>query len=95
MGLWLALVRHFNGSWPSNVGPMAVSVVSLTVSSLPSTFIVVDIFIVSSMKDSAGYLRSWATQHQARNDVLHIILCCYYGKRIIVSDIDTIRSRSK
>ena len=76
---FIFLVRYLTGSvTPSNLGPTVVSVITLTVASLPSGLIPIDVFIVGYMKNSSGHFQQWASE-AVRQDVVDTILYTYYG----------------
>lgn len=62
----------------------AVTILSMTVMLLSAALVPVDVFLVSSMKNSNGTYQDWAKQPQVRELVLRNIMHVYFGFIIII-----------
>lgn len=73
------MVRYLTGTAPSSIGPTVTAVSVLTLASLPTALLPIDIFIVGYMKNVSGDFQSWASDSLVRRDVGTIIMSAYYG----------------
>ena len=73
------LVRYLTGNAVSERVPTVVSIVALTVASLPTGLVPIDVFIVGYMKNSSGQFQPWAIDSRDRHDFSTTLLCAYYG----------------
>jgi hypothetical protein len=73
------LVRYLTGNVVSERVPTVVSIVALTVASLPTGLVPIDVFIVGYMKNSSGQFQPWASDTRDRHDFSTTVLCAYYG----------------
>ena len=73
------LVRYLTGNVVSERVPTVVSIVALTVASLPTGLVPIDVFIVGYMKNSTGQFQPWASDSRDRHDFSTTLLCAYYG----------------
>ncbi|EFX78429.1 hypothetical protein DAPPUDRAFT_105179 [Daphnia pulex] len=76
------LVRYLTGNVVSDRVPTVVSIVALTVASLPIGLVPIDVFIVGYMKNSSGQFQPWAIDSRDRHDFSTTLLCAYYASYI-------------
>ncbi|XP_046459227.1 probable lysosomal cobalamin transporter [Daphnia pulex] len=76
------LVRYLTGNAVSERVPTVVSIVALTVASLPTGLVPIDVFIVGYMKNSSGQFQPWAIDSRDRHDFSTTLLCAYYASYI-------------
>lgn len=79
VAFYTLLVRYLTGNGGTDSGPVIVSVVSLTLASLPSGLMPIDALLVGYMKNSSGLFEPWASDLRVRQDVSSVLLCSYYG----------------
>lgn len=73
------LVRYITGKLSAERVPTVVSIVALTVASLPTGLIPIDVFVVGYMKNSSGQFQPWASDMRDRHDFSTTLLSAYYG----------------
>ena len=62
-----------------------MSVVALTMASIPVGLIPIDAFLVAYMKNATGTFKPWATDANDRYNVTLPLLCAYYGTHFVLS----------
>ncbi|KAI9558303.1 hypothetical protein GHT06_015056 [Daphnia sinensis] len=76
------LVRYVTGKLSAERVPTVVSIVALTMASLPTGLIPIDVFVVGYMKNSTGQFQPWASDMRDRHDFSTTLLSAYYASYI-------------